>query len=153
VQRIDGARPDVVVDVVVETEHAVWTLTVANRAYPDDIHERVTQVIEAGGWLAGAREHYSGVVEQDTDARSIAHSLKKRYTRSVASVHLQSASRGPAVPRLDGVGGVRWSDLAVILADCAEGDTLPAIERALARNTLVWLQDVGIQTATIARLT
>jgi hypothetical protein len=143
IQRIDGVRPEVLVDVIVETEHAVWTLIVAKSAQAGDVHERMTELIDAGGWLAGAREHYCGAIEEDTDTR-IGHSLKKRYGRSSASIQLRSASRGPAGPTLKGVGGMRWRDLAAILRDCEQADNLPAIERALARNTLGWLQKVGI---------
>jgi hypothetical protein len=147
IQRIDGSRPDVLVDVIVETEHAVWTLLVAGRAQAGNVHERMSEVIDAGGWLAGVREHYLGVIEEDTDTRSIGDLLKQRYARSTASVQLRSASRGPAGPNLKGVGGARWPDLAAILRDCEEADNLPAIQRALARNTLVWLQNVGIEVA------
>lgn len=86
----DGLRrpapPDVVVDVIVETEHAVWTLIVVSRAQAGNVHERMSEVIDAGGWLAGVREHYCGVIEEDADTRSIGDSLKKRYARSIASV-------------------------------------------------------------------
>jgi hypothetical protein len=107
IQRIDGSRPDVVVDVIVETEHAVWTLIVASRAQAGNVHERMSEVIDAGGWLAGVREHYCGVIEEDTDTRSLGDSLKKRCARSIASVQLRSASRGPAGSSLKGVGGAR----------------------------------------------
>jgi hypothetical protein len=153
IQRIDGAQPDVVVDVVVETEHVVWTLIVANRVYESTVHDRVTQVIDAGGWLAGARDHYFGVIEGDSDSGSIGDSLKRRYARSSASFQLRSASRGPARPRLDGLGSVRWNDLAAVLHDCQSSDNLPPIQRVLARNTLVWLQGVGIETAAVLPVT
>jgi hypothetical protein len=147
IQRIDGARPDVLVDVIMETEHAVWTLITASRAQQSgNLHERMTEVIDAGGWLAGTREHYCGVIEEDTDTR-FGDLLRKRYGRSRASIQLQSASRGPAGPSLKGVGGARWQDLAAILRDCEQADNLPAIQRALAQNTSVWLQGVGIETA------
>ncbi len=44
IQRIDGGQPDVVVDVVVETEHVVWTLIVANRVYGSTVHDWVMRV-------------------------------------------------------------------------------------------------------------
>jgi hypothetical protein len=147
IQRIDGGQANVLVDVIVETEHAVWSLIVANQVNAGNVGERVTQVIDAGGWLAGAREHYFGVIERESDAGSIGESLKRRYARSSASLELRSASRGPARPRLDGMGSVRWRDLAAILRDCQHADNLPDIQRALARNTLMWLQSVGIETA------
>jgi hypothetical protein len=143
IQRIDGARPGVLVDALVETEHAVWTLIVATSAHAGNVHERMSGVIDAGGWLAGAREHYCGAIEEDTGTR-IGDSLRQRYGRSSASIQLRSASRGPAGATLKGVGGMRWRDLAAILRDCEQADNLPAIERALARNTLGWLQKVGI---------
>jgi hypothetical protein len=144
IQRIDGAKPEVLVDVMVESEHAVWTLVVAKSAQAGDVHERITEVVDAGGWLAGAREHYCGVIEDAADTK-FGDSLRKRYGRSSVSIQLQSASRGPAGPSLKGVGGARWQDLAAILGDCEQADNLPAIQRALARNTLVWLQSVGIE--------
>jgi hypothetical protein len=36
--------------------------------------------------------------------------------------------------------------LAAILRNCEETGNLPAIQRALARNTLMWLQSAGIET-------
>jgi hypothetical protein len=118
-------------------------LIAATSSHAGNVHERMTGVIDAGGWLAGAREHYCCAIEEDTSTR-IGDSLKKRYGRSSASIQLRSASRGPAGPTLKGVGSMLWSDLAAILRDCEEADNLPAIERALARNTLGWLQKVGI---------
>ena len=147
IQRIDGARPDVPIDVTIETEHAVWTLITANPLHAEHVHDQMTTVIDAGGWLAGAREHYCGVIEEHSDTRSIAASLKTRYARSRASVQLRSASSRPAQPNLKAVGGMGWRDLSAILRDCEQSGSLPAIQRALARNTLAWLERVGIETA------
>jgi len=147
IQRIDGARPEVAIDVIVETEHAVWTLITANPVQPEHVHDQMTTVIDAGGWLAGAREHYCGVIEEEIETRSVADSLKTKYARSRASVQLRSASRPPAEPNLKAVGGLRWRDLSAVLRDCEQSDSLPAIQRALARHTLAWLESVGIETA------
>jgi len=148
IQRIDGACADVAVDVVIETEHALWTIVVAD-AESDwvDGDERAARVIDAGAWLAGRRDHYCAVIEPDTSGASIGGVLARRYTRSRDSVALRSATRGPAAPALKGFGAVPWTDLAAILRDCAEAESLPPIERALARNATIWLEEVGIAAA------
>jgi hypothetical protein len=33
-----------------------------------------------------------------------------------------------------------------VLQDCDHADSLSGIERALARNALVWLQQIGLET-------
>lgn len=141
IQRIDGARPDVVVDVAIETEHAVWTLSVASGDDRDDRHgDGFAQAADAGSWLAGAREHYCGVIEGDTTAASTGALWAERYARSRDSVELRSATRGPARPASTSVGALRWSDLAAILEESQDAPTLSAIERALARNATAWLK-------------
>jgi hypothetical protein len=152
VQRIDGARPDAVVDVIIETEHAVWTLVVADGPYLNSHeNERVAHVIDTGAWLAGARQHYGGVIEAETTDASFGGLLKSRYSRSRESVTLRSASRGPTRPGLSGWGALLWADLAALLRECGGAANLSAIERALARNAVTWLRDVGIEPSTPSR--
>jgi hypothetical protein len=144
IQRIDGARPDVVADVLIETEHAVWTLIATGQDdHVDD--ERMVQLIDAGAWLAGARRYYCGVIEANTTASSIGSIVKSRYSRSRHSVGLRSATRGPSMPALTGVGAIRWADLAAILLDCQDADSLSAVERALAHNAVAWLREAGVE--------
>jgi hypothetical protein len=148
IQRIDGACADVSVDVVIETEHALWTIIVGGvESDWSEGDERAARVIDAGAWLAGARDHYCGVIEPETSELSIGGVLTRRYARSRDSVSLRSATRGPAAPALKGFGAVPWTDLAAILRDCADAENLPPIERALARNATMWLEDVGIRPA------
>jgi hypothetical protein len=71
---------------------------------------------------------------------SVGRLLQQRYSRSAGSVGLRSATRGPAAPSLKGVGVVEWAGLAAILGECESSQGLPAIERALARNALLWLR-------------
>lgn len=142
IHRIDGARPDVVADVVLETEHAVWTLVVAlegNHAF-DDVP---AQIADAGAWLAGAREHYLGVIETRTSDVSFGGVLKRRYARSAESLELRSSARGPARPASTRFGVLEWRDLTAVLQECQEAESLTAIERALARNAVDWLRKVG----------
>lgn len=98
IQRIDGERPDVVADVVIETEHAVWTL-VAQSASTDLTDSDLTAAVaDAGAWFAGARQHYCGVIESSARNRSLGSVLQSRYSRSRDSARIRSATRGPAAP-------------------------------------------------------
>jgi hypothetical protein len=142
IHRIDGARPDVVADVAIETEHAVWTLIVAPGSH-DGLEDVPAQVADAGAWLAGAREHYLGVIEPHTSDVSFGGVLKRRYARSAESLELRSSARGPARPASTRFGVLEWRDLTAVLQECQEAESLPAIERALARNAVDWLRTVG----------
>ena len=143
VQRIDGGRSHVVGDVVIETEHAVWTL-VADSPRCDVTGSEVTAaIVDAGGWFAGVRQHYCGVIESPGRNTSPGSLLQSRYSRSRDSAPLRSATRGPATPPHARWGGIQWSELAAVLTDCCEAANLPPIERALARNALEWLTSVG----------
>lgn len=147
IRRVDGAQPDIVVDVVIETEHAVWTLIVAADRDQWADEDRAAHVVDAGAWLAGAREHHWGVIEADTTCASLGGVLRSRYARSRESVGLRSATRGPTKPASAACGTVQWTDLAVILRDCETTHTLSAIERALAGNALAWLRAVGLEAS------
>jgi hypothetical protein len=148
IQRIDGASADVSVDVVIETEHALWTIIVGGVDTDwSEGDERAARVVDAGAWRAGARDHYCGIIEPETSGASMGGVLARRYARSRDSVALRSSTRGPAAPALKGFGAVPWTDVAAILRDCAEAESLPPIERALAQNAMAWLEDVGIETA------
>ena len=70
--------------------------------------------------------------------------LVERYFRSRDSLRLRSDTRGSALANVRGVGSVRWTDLVAILRDCEHADVLTNIERAVARHTLTWLEQVGI---------
>jgi hypothetical protein len=140
IQRIDGARPSVLVDVLIETEHAVWTLIAADGS---DASERLTAIIDAGAWLAGARDYSVGVIDSGEEP-ALSRATHNRFSRSPRSVALRSATRGPAVPRVRAHGALSWPDLAAVLHDYATSDALPEIERLLAHNALDWLRSIGI---------
>jgi hypothetical protein len=144
IQRIDGKRPDVVADVVIETEHAVWTLV--SDSVRGDLRdsEQLAAVVDAGAWFAGARQHSCGVIESGVADVLLRAVLQSRYSRSRESAPLQSATRGPARPTQARWGAIRWPELAAVLQDCGEAANLAAIERALAGNALEWLRRVGV---------
>jgi hypothetical protein len=139
-QRLDGALPDALVDVVIETEHNVLTLMVADEADPlGTADERAARIVDAGSWFAGRRDHYFGVLDNAT-APSVGALLRNRYERSSFSMRLRSAC--PSSAQLKGVGVLEPQDLVAIMQDCAESDALPEVERTLARHTFAWLARV-----------
>ena len=144
IQRIDGERPDVVADVVIETEHAVWTLVAESPRNDLMDSDRTAAVVDAGAWFAGARQHYCGVIGSGARNASLGSVLQVRYSRSRESARLRSATRGPATPTRVQWGAIQWSELAALLQDCREAANLPSIERALARNAFEWLGRVGV---------
>jgi hypothetical protein len=147
---IEGAQPDVVADVVIETEHALWTLMCW--AHPDDwivegdsaTYDLAARAIDASAWRAGTRHYRFGVIENETGGTSAASVLRNRYSRSRRSVTLRSGMRGTVA--LAGVGAVPWPDLVDILRDCAQANVLTEIERSLARNAVAWLERVGMDS-------
>ena len=144
IQRIDGERSDVVADVLIETEHAVWTLVAPSTRNDVTDSDQMAAVVDAGGWFAGTREHCCGVIESNATSTSPGLVLRRRYSRSRDSARLRSATRGPATPTHVQWGVIRWSELTALLQDCSEAANLPAVERALAQNALDWLTTVGI---------
>lgn len=143
IQRIDGDRPAALADVVIETEHDVWTLLVASAAAAADEHDRAGAVVDAGAWRAGARQHHCGVIES-AGSGGFGSLLQARYARSRESTRLRSVTRGPATPSPVAWTTIGWPDLAAVLEECGNASNLPPIERALARNALEWLDTVGI---------
>jgi hypothetical protein len=138
-QRIDGDRPDVIADVVIETEHEVWTLVVESARNQLLETDQAAALVDAGGWFAGARHHYCGVIESTAANTSLGSTLRTRYSRSHYSAQLRSATRGPASPTAVRWGAIRFSDLAALLKDCRDADNVAPIERALAQNALDWV--------------
>jgi hypothetical protein len=146
---LDGVRPDIVADVVIETEHAVWTLMLCGDAPRHVDAESATgdfasQVIDATSWYAGTRSCYFGILASQPRHLDAGVALVERYFRSRDSLQLRANTRSNAHSNVRGIGSVRWPDLAAILRDCEQADVLTNIERALARNAVTWLEQVGI---------
>ena len=146
---LDGARPTVVADVMVETEHAVWTLILGGNdlwhAESDSTKAAsAALLIDATSWYAGTRDCSFGVIWGQPTYQDAGAAVVERYFRSRESLRLRSDWRGNLLSNVRGVGSLRWKDLAVILRDCARAEVLTDIERALARNVVTWLERVGI---------
>jgi hypothetical protein len=144
---IDSDRIEPIADIVIETEHAVWTLMVRRNNWLEGAEagsDPVARLIDAGSWLAGTRDYHFGLIVFDPERTLIAKALVQRYGRSEDSLSLRSGSRSGPKVNVRGVGLMCWADLAAILRDCEESRVLSDIERALAENALTWLAEVGI---------
>ena len=146
-QLIDPDRTEPVADILIETEHAVWTLMVRPDGWLEGTEagsDSVARLIDAGSWLAGTRNYHFGLIVFDRERTPVATALVQRYGRSESSLSLRSGSRSGPKVNVRGVGLMCWADLAAILRDCEESRVLSDIERALAANALAWLAEVGI---------
>jgi hypothetical protein len=146
---LDGARPDVVADAIIETEHAVWTLMLgANdpRRVESDLAkaDAAALLIDATSWYAGTRDCYFGVISDHSAYQDPGVALVERYFRSKESLRLRSSWRGNMLSNVRGIGSLRWTDLAAVLRDCQRAEVLTHIEREMARNVVAWLERVGI---------
>ena len=133
-------------DILIETEHAVWTLMVScdDCLEGTERNDPVARLIDAGSWLAGTRDYHFGLIMFDPDRTPVAKAWVQRYSRSENSLSLRSGSRSGSPVNVRGIGLTRWADLAAILEDCEQSQALSDIERALARNALTWLAGVGV---------
>jgi hypothetical protein len=144
---IDPDRTEPMADILIETEHAVWTLMVRRDDWVEHHgagSDPVARLIDAGSWFAGTRDYHFGLIVFDPDRTPVAKALVQRYGRSENSLSLRSGSRSGSLVNVRGVGLTRWADVAAILRDCEQSQVLSGIERALARNALTWLAGVGI---------
>lgn len=147
-QAIKDESGAVLADVVIETEHLVWTLVTtfgadilssdADAASLDPIG----RLIDAGSWFAGRREHYCGLIVRDPSDTPRAASLMQRYAGKAAGITRVPASAAGRGVR--GVGIARWDDLVEILEDCATSPVLTDFDRAVARRALAWVERVEI---------
>jgi hypothetical protein len=146
-QLVDPGRAAPVADILIETEHAVWTLMVRSDDWLEDHvsgSDPVARLIDAGSWFAGTRDFHFGFIVVDPERAPVATALVCRYGRSKNSLLLRSGSRAGSMMNVRGIGLTRWADLAAILRDCEQSRVLSDIERALAQNALDWLAQVGI---------
>ena len=141
---LDGAKPNIVADVMIETEHAVWALMLGDhdlrRVQSESKVDSAALLIDATSWYAGTRDCSFGIIPCQSAYQDSGVALVERYYRSKESVRLRSGGRGNLLSNVRGVGSIRWTDLDAILRDGEQADVLTPIERALARNVVTWLE-------------
>ena len=72
-------------DILIETEHAVWTLMVRPDGWLEETEagsDSVARLIDAGSWLAGTRDYHFGLIVFDPECTPVAKALVQRYRRS-----------------------------------------------------------------------
>jgi hypothetical protein len=133
------------IDVLIETEQMVWFVEAKFRS---DVSERTTnnperdQVIrnlDVGSWYAGVRDFYFSLLLLDTASGTKGMALIERYAVSREEVVKRLPHRPDRLANLRGTGLMRWSHLAAVLAECADGAPR-ADERAYARHAVEWLK-------------
>jgi hypothetical protein len=138
------------VDALVETDtvYGVMTLDESDLELGDSTFARpdaVLRVIDAVSWYAGARDCYIALITSDWPDTPIGSVLIDRYrgSRDVLLRRLPHRQRD-GLANVRGVGRMTWRDVAGIVRDCAESDSLTDLERLVATRTEEWLDSLGI---------
>lgn len=142
-----GAPRSARVDVLIETEHAVWAMLVCHggdvvRGSADLAGiDPLALAAQAASEAAGRRPAYIAIVVNVADEAPIGLSLVDKYSRSVTALALraESANTAGALGNVAGFGATRWSALRLILGECARCSALTSADRALAAGTEQWL--------------
>jgi hypothetical protein len=133
------------IDILIETERIAWFIEAKFRS---DVSERTTnnperdQVIrnvDVGSWFAGVRDFYFSLLLLDSARGTKGMALIERYAASRDEVLRRLPHRPDRLANLRGIGLLRWSDLAAVLAECAE-EAPRDDERAYARHAVEWLE-------------
>jgi hypothetical protein len=143
---VDAARPQVDVDVLIETESAVWALRVCDTVdvepAKDGGGEPIALLASAASWHARRRACYVGVIAAEPETVPLAAAVIGRYARSSSSLQLRLPARSHDVANLAGFGLVTWRQLTAILQDASGASVIERSEQALASRSLRWCYDV-----------
>ena len=139
------------VDVMVETDRAVYGVMTFNGSdleVDDETLARpdaILRLIDAVSWYAGVRAAYIGPITSDRSDTPIGSALIDCYGGSRGVLLRRLSHRRDELANLRGIGEMTWGDIAAIIRDCAESDSLSELERFAARRTSRWLDSVGIR--------
>jgi len=135
-------RDTVDVDVMIETEHDVWAMLVCDddvaSSHAETGIDRLAMMAYAASWYAGRRQCYVGMIVTAPERAPFGISLIRKYQVSSQALHLRWPHRYHDGGNISGVGFTTWQRLRTILCDASQGDTLDAVERTIARQTLEW---------------
>jgi len=145
-----GHRDPVGVDALIETETSVYGVMMfagsdlefgdTTRARPDPI----LRMIDAVSWYAGARDCYIALIMSDWSDTPIGSALIERYRGSREPLRRRLPHRRDGLTNVRGIGRMTWRDVAGIIQDCADSDSLTDLERFAASRTGRWLESLGI---------
>ena len=145
-------RKPVCVDALIELDTAVYgVMTFAGSdlesgdstlARPDAI----LRVIDAVSWHAGARDCYIALITSDWSHTPVGSSLIDRYRGSRDMLRRRLPHRRDGLMNVRGIGKMTWQDVAAIIRDCADSESLNDLERFAASRTGRWLDSLGIHS-------
>ena len=151
VQALKGEASPAFADVLIETEHLVWTLVTTfgtDIVWPDNEAgglDPMGRLIDAGSWYAGRREYYCGLIVREPSDTARGASLVQRYASRTAAATRMPAAPAPGHARaVRGIGLARWRDMVEILKDCAASTVLTDLDRTIAARALEWVGGTGI---------
>jgi hypothetical protein len=140
----------VCVDALVETETAVYgvmTLGGSDLELGDSTiagPDAILRVIDAVSWYAGARDCYIAFITSDWSDTPVGSALIERYRGSRDVLLRRLPHRRDGLVNVRGIGRMTWHDVAGIIRDCAESNSLTDLERFAASRTGEWLDSLGI---------
>jgi hypothetical protein len=141
-----GRRGSVDVDVLIETESAVWALQVCDAEDMEpaegDGCEPIATLAGAASWQARRRACFVGVIAAGAEAVPLASAAIARYQFSTSSLQLRLPARSHDVANIAGFGLVTWRQLTAILQDASGAAVIERTEQALASRALRWCYDV-----------
>ena len=138
-----------IVDVVLESEAAVWAfLTAFERdvivgAGDVDGPDPVLRTTMAAARLAAGRRLFVGLLASPSGTAPVGERLVRRYAASPALLHSRLRPH-VAAPDLGGLGVGRWETCATVLAACHASPAVAAPEGQAALRCLRWLSANGI---------
>ncbi len=132
----DQLRQDpVCIDALIETETAVYGLITYHKS---DVEvgdstlvrpDAVLRVIDAVSWYAGARDCYVALIASDWADTPLGGALIERYRGSRDGMLRRLPHRRDGLVNVRNIGGMTWRDVAAIVHDCADSDSLNDLER------------------------
>lgn len=141
------------VDALIETDAAVYgvmTLVGSDVELSDSTLARpdtILRLIDAVSWYAGARDCYIALITSDWADTPVGSALIDRYRGSREVLARRLPHRRDGLANVRGIGRMTWRDLAAIVRDCAESNSLTDLERCAASRTGQWLDSLGIHPA------
>lgn len=134
------------VDVLIETESAVWAVRVCDRVDVEPAGDRGSEPIAmlagATSWYARRRACYVGVIAAEPATVPLAAAVLARYELSRSSLQLRLPARSHDVANLAGFGLLTWRQLIAILQDASGAAIIERPEQAVASRSLRWCYDM-----------
>ena len=106
--------------------------------------DAVLRVIDAVSWYAGVRDCYIVLITSDWSHTPIGSALIERYRGSRDVLQCRLPHRRDGLVNVRGIGRMTWQDVASIIRDCADSQSLTDLERFAASRTGQWLESLGI---------